>query len=711
VFKLPLALLACAAIQAQAPALALVKAATPAPEQRLVSNLVLSHGRARFTLAQGQLSELRSGDRTLGYFFRGSGELEYTSTEAMELQAQAYNLQGSSGLKATATKAGTVLRRSFKEGVFWTNNVTFPALPAPQANPDAAKTREAYQDFRKSVDEMGALTAQAPGGGWSLHGTAVQLANFPRGTYLAAELTGGGEPLLYRRSDSGPGTEQLFACCAFRWYALSSQPVGWTWKTQPAPAYLLTHVDLNLETTGGAKATLKATETINAQVNGLKLVRLNQHNYIAEQRAVRDGGFISVLRVRDEQGRVLPFTHEGHTLLVELAQSLNVGQNVILTTELEGDFLFTPVAGNAWVLGARPWFPQPDAGGQFYTVRSRLRVPEADQPIAPGRTLKRTKEGGFNVLETAFDKPVANFAVQAGKFNLVEEVGSGRTLRVWTPLAQGAAGQEQKRIATTVNQIITAFEPMFGAWPFPEVNIIQSEVGDDQAPPATVYLPAVAFKSQQSQDPGNALAAASLPPSGGGGGRRGGGGGGMGSPVTMLPTSGVAAWNGQTLKDRIAQRVALQYWGQVVKAPAAEEQWITSSLAEYSSRLALQMAKNMDRNSKSRLQSMPGQWQTAANQALGAGTVHTAPRLFSDRRTEVGSFRTWLGTNKGAYLFYALHEQIGEDAFVSFLYNVQQLAGWKFCTTEALQQILQAVTKKDFTWYFDKYVWGNELPR
>jgi hypothetical protein len=646
--------------------LMLVRGAQPAQESRPVKDLVLTQGRGTFRLLDGRLTELRNGERLLGHYFQGTGELTYLSTETMEHATLKYNLQGNGDYKVAVEKAGLALRRNFREAVFWMQNLAFPGLPAAQADPAAARTRAAYAEFRQPFDPVDRINVRAPQSGWPLHLAAQHLANSPSAHYLAVELSGAGDPALYTFQETGERLEELNAFKNGVWYSVSRQPVGWSWKSMIATPFLLTHLDLDLEATATTRATLKLTETVQAQQDGLRLLKFNQLNFMGGLRNLSQASAIQVTSVKDAQGRDLPFAHEGHCLLVELAEPLREGATLQLAMVIDGDLLYHPRDGSPWSLGVTSWFPQPALGGQYYTVHARVAVPQPFVPIMPGRTVKRGTQGTFNVQEITFDKPVQFFVVDAGRYEVFEDARPGRTVRVWTYFNEGA---NQKRIANLTHQITKAYDQMLGPWPWPEFNVIQVlSYGMGQAPPATMYITKEAFQ------------------------------------VVGDATAGIVA---KGINDRIAHEIAHQYFGHVVKMPNGEEQWITEAFSEYSSGLAMLQAKG-DGYYKDKAAA----WRRDALPAVPYGSVHTSNWLWNTSNLrESGLYRTQLTYNKGAYVLYDLHRKIGDDKFYTFLFNLTQLVNFKFCTTQALQDILQAVTKEDYTAYFNQYVWGTEIPK
>jgi aminopeptidase N len=59
----------------------------------------------------------------------------------------------------------------------------------------------------------------------------------------------------------------------------------------------------------------------------------------------------------------------------------------------------------------------------------------------------------------------------------------------------------------------------------------------------------------------------------------------------------------------------------------------------------------------------------------------------------------------------ALHKELGDETFLTFLKSYQKSVAWKFGSTKTLAALLQFMTKKDYMPFFDKYYWGTEMPK
>jgi aminopeptidase N len=159
----------------------------------------------------------------------------------------------------------------------------------------------------------------------------------------------------------------------------------------------------------------------------------------------------------------------------------------------------------------------------------------------------------------------------------------------------------------------------------------------------------------------------------------------------------------QGINERFAHEVAHQYWGHVVKMPGREEQWLTESFAEYSAALFLRQFKG-----ESTYTRLTKTWRHRAEYARAVAPIPLANEVYDPH---VGSLlREHLLYDKGPVLLAALHEQLGNDLFLTFLKSYQKSFAWKFGTTKRVAGLLQFLTKKDFAPFFEANFWGTGMP-
>jgi aminopeptidase N len=141
--------------------------------------------------------------------------------------------------------------------------------------------------------------------------------------------------------------------------------------------------------------------------------------------------------------------------------------------------------------------------------------------------------------------------------------------------------------------------------------------------------------------------------------------------------------------------------------PSHEEQWLTESFAEYSAALFIRAGRG-----EAQYKSIVNHWRPNAKLATDKCTIPLANRVYlaNDARTQF-FIRTGLLYMKGPLLLYALHKQLGDETFLTFLKSYQRNFRWKFGSTKTVVALLNFMTKKDFNPFFDENYWGTGMPK
>ena len=636
-----------------------------APDVVSVQNVPLQNGSMNVTLASGSLARVMAGDETVGLFFKGTGTYAYTSREPVEQPLLASNLKRATKLQGEKVPGGTKVSDQFTELFVWWLGAPLPEIAGAAGGASIEKELAAHREF--AVREFGAPV---------LHRVVQKKMNPFARKFVRFEMTGGKEDVAYEWDEVEDFVESFYTLeraggthrdirNRLTQIPLSEQPIGRTVKQPPTPPFGLIDVDYTLVASEGSDAALTVTETFIANANGIAALRLDLYSEIMDDK--RTWRRFNVRSVRDESGKDLSFDHREDSLLIGLARPLAANARTKVTFQIDGDFLIRPSGDNYWELGVAPWFPMPDLNGQFYTLHSVVKVKKPYVPLAPGKTIRRVEEGDSNVVENVIDKPVQFAVALAGKYHYDEETRDGVTVRVAT------YGQRNNRAIKQLTDlsfgIIDFYTPFLGPFPFPELNIIQiNEYGFGQAPPGTMFITNEAFN-----------------PTGG-------------DILNQLFSKGI--------NERFAHEIAHQYWGHAVKMPSGEEQWLTESFAEYSAALFIRKLQG-ERVYKQMLR----EWTSRSKMATEFAPIPMANRIRipGDRRANMQE-RTALVYFKGALLLADLHQQLGDQVFLSFLKSYQKSFHFKYGSSDTVAGLLEFITKKDYKPYMDRYFWGTEMP-
>jgi hypothetical protein len=666
--------LAARSAVAQAPADGLVSAVERyeklqvAGEAARADNLRLASGHLACLLSSGSIAYVKAGDEIVGVFFQGNGSVEYVTENPIEFPVATFVAKKNTGLSPEKTDRGLRFRDRFTTLLWLVSGEAVPKLEglAPLS------LASAFQAHREK-------TLRKRGERLSVSVVRGRLAA-PNAPLYWVEMEGGASGLLYRRGgdfnpaerldflhDSTSG-EAVFKDATYA-VPLSVQPVGRDPRDPPAPRFVLTDVDMELHASDDKDVRMVVVETVVPQREPLKVFTFDLDATVY----TTFGAHVTtrsehVRRVSDGQGRALPYVHANDELVVEVPEAAPADQPVKLRFEIDGDFLVHPGGSNFWELGVWSWFPQPRLGEQYYTFHALVRVKKPFVPFAPGKTIRRAEEGDENVVETKVDVPVQFAVVLAGDYSFKEENRDGLIIRVATYALKNE--RAIKQLTDLSATIIKFYQEFLGPFPFPEFNILEIDsYGFGQAPPGVMFITKEAF---------NPLG---------------------GTEENQIYSGGV--------NERFAHEIAHQYWGHVVKMPSHEEQWLTESFAEYSAALFMKAGKG-----DAEYKSIVSHWKPGANLATEKAPIPLANRVYdpSERRIQ-NAIRTGLLYEKGPLLLSALHKELGDQQFLTFLKSYQKSFRWKFGSTKTIASFLQFMTKKDYMPFFEQYYWGTGMPK
>lgn len=635
---------------------------------RPAAGLTLKSGRLTLRLGEGRVARVRAGEEVVGLFLSGKGTVEHLSDDAVEHPAIRYVVKKNTGLAVAEAGGGLVLSGSFTGALWLASGAPLPALP------EGADAGSIADSFAKHRARFGNVAERPPA---QLFARARRDA--PATPYVRVETSGGKDDLVHVLDAVDARSESLLASDRMPMRAeagddrkfltlLSDQPVGRDRREPLRPLFLLTDVDLALTASEGARASLTVTESFQAVGGSPTVLLLDLYDTL--RRYNRVGGLdskpVRLAGVFDEAGRPLEYDHRRDALAVALPAPLAPGRPVKVRFEIEGDLLHRPGGDNYWQLGTEPWFPQPDMGGQYYTVHATVKVKKPFVPVVPGTTVRRAEEGDYNVHETRIDRPVQFFVVLAGKYKWEEETKDGLTIRIASYGGENRAAY--RKLLGLTRKTIDYFSGFLGPFPFDEFNIVEiNSFGYGQAPPAFMFITTEAFNPISGR-------------------------------LNQLFSQGI--------NERVAHEIAHQWWGHVVKMPGGDEQWLSESFAEYSAALFIR-----DLRGKSDYKGLLAHWRRAANESTGIAPIPFANRISAknDMRVAFGH-RTALLYSKGPVLLEAIHRDLGDHQFLVFLRSVQTNLAWKFGTTRLVNQVLNAVAKKDYGPFLEENYWGLGLP-
>jgi hypothetical protein len=627
-------------------------------------------GNAAFTF-NGTCARVAAGPHTIGFLFSGTGTMALAVPDRIALSAAKVNLKeaGSYALDASNT-----LHETFTEGFF----IVFPFLDGALFQGDGAPGADRLKEYQEITKWMGQPTLDFI--------LAPALFNGYKGPQVMAFIKGSQEKnLLYYLDANEEMKEYLFTYKKSRYqpefYQLNrlvTSPTGWDWNKRRIWPVYQTGVDMEFVSKDNVSATQKAAIEFTPTVDGVRVLSLSMSSGQSKEYKLWDDRAdpIAVKRITGPKGENIPFAHKFDAIILLLPAPTKKGQPVVLTFESEGAFLKNYYGDSYMVLGNWDWYPTLDFYAQASRFHTVVKVKAPWVPIACGKLVKEWKEGDLNCLESDEKEPMSFPFVIVGEYTSQEFKEGPYLLRLHSYVKskdKGAAKMAKNGLAA-----LDFYSNGMVPFPYNELDAVEIPYyrhGFWQAPAGIVE-----FTSEGTNPWGN-----SIPEEG------------------EIQFERFAALG---LNARFAHELAHQWWGNLVSWSSDLDSWLSESWAEYTSFLF--MSKFDKKKAKEQFSGKYG-WINNTASIKGRGTVVNSALLDFDEADEVSMNLLY---SKGPLVLHALRKEMGDQAFFT-LYKKFPEACQKMkikATTEDLIQFVNAITKKDYRPFFDKYIYGTEVP-
>ncbi|MES1242263.1 MAG: M1 family aminopeptidase [Acidobacteriota bacterium] len=457
---------------------------------------------------------------------------------------------------------------------------------------------------------------------------------------------------------------------------LASQPIGHAWWDRPETDLIAEHETIAIENPSGEQLRIVSRSRLRAQRKGAAL----WHPELAD-RVYDHLGKVHRVTVRSVKvdGRAADFLHGDDGLLVPLGRALAEKETVEVEVAYDGELALRPEGHSFWVLGTWPWYPRQDLGGELATIEISLDTPEGWRPYASGAEVSRTTEAGRNRLTTRLDKPMQFAVVTAGKYQAVEETKDGLTCRAATyaMLKEGPARELIARFFLGSGFFAQLFDEPY---PFRDVAMIEiNDWGFGQAPPGILF-----FTKEFYTAP-------------------------VGSRRIRVYF--------QDLNARYLHEVAHGWWGNVAKMNSVEEIWLSEAFSDYTAALALWQLRK-DRG-EYEMKELVKDWVKAASEIRPGASLFLNYRLAMLDETDAGD-RWRLTYAKGPLVIHALRLELqrqkgspqeGDRYFIAMMRSFLNRSRYGWGTTRGLVETLNELTGSDWQPWFERYVYGTEVPK
>ncbi len=627
-------------------------------------------GRAEIVPVKGtRVRTLMAGGVPCGLVFEGPAQLRYRVEDRFSIPVAQRNVRRFSELKAKTEGEGLEISADLDGAVVWGWDVSQPG-EIPASGPGLPGWAAELLGGRRFTPPSHDLLASEANG---LSGARYALLHGESDLLLRVDPHVG-EESLYRLA---PGTDPGQSFRQGIWATgLVAQPIGRAWWQRPGAGLVAESEKIAVENPRGEMLRIVSRSRLRARRSGEALWQADLLDRVYD-----DDGRRYPVTVRGVlvDGRAADFLHQDNELLVTLGRQLADEETVEVEVTYDGA-LAQRFSGNSfWVLGTEPWYPRQGLEGELATIEITVDVPEDLTPIASGAEVSRTVEGGRRKLSTRLDQPMQFAVVTAGKHRILEKAQDGITCRAAT-----YAFLKEDAAKAMIDQFFVSrrfFEDLFGQpYPFQDFTIVEiSEWGFGQAPPGILFFTKEFYTA----------------------------------PVERR-TRGYF----QDLNARYFHEVAHGWWGHVAKMASADEAWLSEAFSDYSAALAVWYLYGKKRGDYE-LNEIIKDWVQGAAELRPGASLYLTHRLALHDERDFDDFLR-LRYAKGPLVIHALRLELrrlkgstaeGDLAFTALLRNYLKSNRLSLATTRGLVDELDKLTGGPWQPWFERYVYGTEIPR
>ena len=649
-----------------------INSPTIGPEVKLAGPLRVA--RATVTLATGTRAfQLLAGDQPCGVYIGGPATLTYAIDDRFSVPVAKRNLRRVSKLRVSETGSGLEIVEPLESALIWSFD-----LPLPPISDGAAAPADLPQWVADILDRpfftlpardlLPARRLGVAGAVWALFDSK----NHP--LHLVTEPHRGRVELFYRLEKSDSIEPELKNRFLPRF--LAAQPLDRQWWDRFPGVLVMEHAAISVDNPADQRVVVETAATLRATRGGVDLWQVGLAEDILFESRLLPNRVVSVT----VEGQAADHVHMDNELVVSLPRQLRQGETVTVRVVNEGDLAIRWRGDNFWSLGTWSWYPQPDLNSELATFDLQVRVPAGYTPFASGKVTFEDDEGDTSVVKTRLDKPMQFPVVAAGKYTVYSETRGGITCRVATYATQNKKGAQ--RLIQNFFAAAEFYEKIFGVpYPFDGFTVVErNRWGFGQAPPGIIFITQEAFNLNPRID-----------------------------RASQLFSQGV--------NERYVHEIAHAWWGHVLKMDSWEEQWLTEGFASYSAALCLEAMHGGGKKGKRAFNDSLRVWQARTRDVDSGGSIYLANHLSFEGDGNLD--RRALLYGKGPLVLHALRQQLGKDqgsekegdrVFVILLRSFLKNFTHSWGTTQHLIGILNQITGKDWQPWFERYVYGTEVP-
>jgi hypothetical protein len=391
-----------------------------------------------------------------------------------------------------------------------------------------------------------------------------------------------------------------------------------------------------------------------------------------------------VTRVLDSQGRELPFAHRYDRLLVQIPPLDGAEADLKIRVETEGEIFLDwkrHHSDNFFALLGR-WWPQPTRtrGSEHVSFDLKVRTKAPWRAVTSGNEVALREGPGWIETESHADRSSFHIYVLGGKYVTHEETVDGRKIRIHGyAMARSNVIENMPKLA---GAIIRFYSGALGPMAADELDIVEvPEYGFGIAPFGMALLTSEAFKPRQMMN----VDQYSLDP---------------------LRQDEVKDRIVRGINGRLAHEIAHQWFGNKAFPATEEDDWISETLAEYWSGLAIAAMAGQKKGIEGFPEMLAG-WRGEAANCESTGPITSVnvtggEQWFRDRYC--------LLYHRGPLVMHMLRTLIGDDRFVSSSKLFLDRAELGPATSDDFAKAVTDTVHTDLGWIVDDWIRQGGTP-
>ncbi|MEO1085365.1 MAG: M1 family aminopeptidase [Acidobacteriota bacterium] len=581
----------------------------------------LEVGRAEIRPAAGsQLLVFEVAGQPAGYVLDGPGTLLYRVDDKFSAGPARTNLEEIDGIDVKKAGDGLELRTPVQGLAVWGWDIDLGESPvAPVEGRKLPEwLREMLDEKYSSALARDFLRTQRHGHAgfrWALIAGKDEDFTLYVGTQPTSQtesLTALQEP---RRLGDNPFSGKRFN------RQIVSQPIGRPWWQGQVIDFVSTETEIDLKQTARDRVQVGTRTHLQVQSDGLQLLPLSLASGVFNDNEWMPYELLSLTL----DGKDVDFVRSGQEILLALPAAAKAGDGFWVEAKAEGDILVRPSGDNYWRLAGNAWYLKPGEGGEEWAeVRTRAEVLAPYSVFAAGEVLESEKTDETSRVSTRLQAPMGFAMVIAGKYQTVStELEDARV-----HISSYAAVKEEE--ADRVAQVILSSMDCFGSWlgvpyPFQDLQVVEmNQWGWAQAPPGMIFVNQEAFLTKAS--------------------------------ARLDSEKLIGSYLSRGINERLAHEVAHAWFPHIAKVVRGEENWLSESLADYTSAICIEQKMSNKRKGKRLFDRQLQQWKNLSKEVGDASSVYLAHHIINAQDGPRNRIALLYG--RGPLVIHAIRQQL-----------------------------------------------------